>query len=758
MSDFLNSKQRQAENKNNLGNLFAGMPGSMFALGGDIQTNGADFTTGMTHVNAGGSHEENPNEGIQMGVDPQGTPNLVEENETVYNDYVYSNRIFADGGTLKKFHLPKKAKLTYADITKKLEKEIKERPNDPISKAAFKAQMEDLANEQERQKQEMEAERAREAFEALSPEEQVEVMQYAQQQEQAQQEAAMQEQAMAEQQAAAQQQPTGQMIPEEAAMTEQEEMSEPNMRQEPVMAAEGGKINTFAGTQNGSNRMKNAGDFKTGDRATNWNTYTRGGLRDYLQSIINRINLAPDEQTKNAIRQEAINTVAGIQKAYSAAYQNELSPVTERDEVKTLQELFNAPGGNKYFTDIANNINVPYGADTGDRADRGWVDSLWGPRTSIRNWGSTEYGDADYYKDLADLATQAGMVYAPNADWTYDNNTLYGLSIPGAQAQVATPVNGPVASTTSNPNPNMDNTSVPGRYGNMPWAPEAQTENVGSSGSNGNTPASTPAASKPAKEVDKWDVDPVYRNEKLRYAGLIGPAVGLGMQALGIGRPDTKALDGVLEGYDRTGAALADYKPIGDYLRYSPMDIWAEQNRLNANTRATDRALANNSAPIGTRAAGLLANEYNNQIGSGELYRKALEYNDALRERTATFNRGTNQFNAEAYNRAALQNAEIRNRDRQLRAQLGMQAAAQKADMDAGWYNGIYGNVAGLFKGIGDLGRENAQHNMIAEMAADGIFGTMSPQTNTGKRGKYLTWKKKNTNACGGKLNKGRRK
>jgi hypothetical protein len=28
-----------------------------------------------------------------MGADNQGTPNLVEEEELVYNDYVYSNRL-----------------------------------------------------------------------------------------------------------------------------------------------------------------------------------------------------------------------------------------------------------------------------------------------------------------------------------------------------------------------------------------------------------------------------------------------------------------------------------------------------------------------------------------------------------------------------------------------------------------------------------------------------------------------------------------
>ena len=699
--------------------------GKMLALGGDIQTNSADFSTGLTHIDAGGSHSENPYEGIQVGIDSEGTPNLVEENETIYNDYVYSNRIEADQETLKKFHLPKKAKLTYADITKRLEKEIKERPNDPISKAAFKAQMESLAEEQERQKKEMEAARAREAFEALSPEEQTTLMQQMAQQE------AMAQQAAQEQAIAAEQQ--GTVNPEETMNMEAsaEQMPTQPMEgqyaEEQPMMAYGGKVNKFAGTQSGSNQMRNAGTWKTGDSSANWNTYTRGGLRDYLQNIIDRIRMAPDDKTANEIRQEAIKTVAGIQQAYAKAYQNELTPVSESEAVRTLQSAFQNAGGNRYFGNISDNINLPVGHNTTDTEKGGWVDSLWGPRTSIRNWGSTEYGDSDYYKDIADLATQAGMVYAPNADWTYGDNTLYGLSIPEAEA---------AAAQVSDNTPDYTK-----------W-----------------TTDDTPAAVKPqtaepdaATTPEERKIVPVHRAEWPRYAGLFGPAAGLLMQGLGIGKPNTKALDGVIDAYDKRGAAIADYQPIGNYLRFRPMDIWAEQNRLNANARATDRAIANSGSNQGSKMAGLLANEYNNQIGSGQLYRQALEYNDALRERVAAFNRGTDQFNAEAYNRTALQNAEVRNRDRQYRAQLGMQAAMQKAAQDAAWNQGIYGNVAGLFKGIGDLGRENYQHNRIADMAATGIFGTIKPETFVSNG--YLQYadeanKRKKKVSKGGRINK----
>lgn len=118
------------------------------AFGGDLATNASDFATGLTHIEAGGSHEENPYEGIQVGVDSEGVPNLVEEGETIFNDYVYSNRIEVPKEAQKWLGVKGK-NLTFAEASKQLEEEIKERPNDPVSLASLKVQMERLEKEQE---------------------------------------------------------------------------------------------------------------------------------------------------------------------------------------------------------------------------------------------------------------------------------------------------------------------------------------------------------------------------------------------------------------------------------------------------------------------------------------------------------------------------------------------------------------------------------------------------------------------------------
>ena len=93
-------------------------------------------------VDEGGSHEENPNGGVQVGVDPQGTPNLLEENEPVYKDFVYSDNIVADVEMLKKHNIPTKyAGKLYSEIADAFVDEAGERPNDPISNNGLNAML-----------------------------------------------------------------------------------------------------------------------------------------------------------------------------------------------------------------------------------------------------------------------------------------------------------------------------------------------------------------------------------------------------------------------------------------------------------------------------------------------------------------------------------------------------------------------------------------------------------------------------------------
>lgn len=134
------------------GNLYTSIP--------NIGQHGGNFSNGVTIIGNGGSHEENPFEGVPMGIAPDGTPNLVEQGEVKFNDYIFSNRLFATGGLLAAHNLPTTyADHSFADIAERLSKESSERPNDPISKRGLMSSMTRLQQAQEQVRMEEQSKR-----------------------------------------------------------------------------------------------------------------------------------------------------------------------------------------------------------------------------------------------------------------------------------------------------------------------------------------------------------------------------------------------------------------------------------------------------------------------------------------------------------------------------------------------------------------------------------------------------------------------
>lgn len=140
---------------------------------GKFDTHGGYFAPqGYLRVDTGGSHEENPNGGVQLGVDQQGVPNMLEEGEPVYDDYVYSDNIEADEDILKSHGIPVKyAGKLYSNIADMFVDEAEERPNDPISNNGLNAMLVRLADAQEEQKMIKQRQELEEDLENMSPEE-----------------------------------------------------------------------------------------------------------------------------------------------------------------------------------------------------------------------------------------------------------------------------------------------------------------------------------------------------------------------------------------------------------------------------------------------------------------------------------------------------------------------------------------------------------------------------------------------------------
>lgn len=153
---------------------FARNFGGRKAFGGDLNTYGGTYNGGLEYINNGHTHSENPYGGVPMGTDRNGTPNLVEEGETIWNDYVFSNRLKVPEILTDKYKLSKD--ITFAEASKKLGKEIEETPNDPISKRTFNSFMQDLQQSQEEVKAKKELAKAKRQFNKLSPQEQLGIL------------------------------------------------------------------------------------------------------------------------------------------------------------------------------------------------------------------------------------------------------------------------------------------------------------------------------------------------------------------------------------------------------------------------------------------------------------------------------------------------------------------------------------------------------------------------------------------------------
>lgn len=131
----------------------------MKSYGGPLGYFWDTFDNGVRVIKEGGTHEENPHQGVQQGIAPDGLPNLVEEGEVIYDDYVFSKRLKLSKEDSEYFKLG--GELSFADAALKLSKESEERPNDPISKKGLQDSMNKLRGMQEQLKTKNDAKKAK---------------------------------------------------------------------------------------------------------------------------------------------------------------------------------------------------------------------------------------------------------------------------------------------------------------------------------------------------------------------------------------------------------------------------------------------------------------------------------------------------------------------------------------------------------------------------------------------------------------------
>ena len=543
------------------------------AFGGDLQSNGATWDNGFTYIGNGGSHEENPYEGVQIGVDPQGVPNLVEEGEVLWNDFVFSRRINMPNKDRKLFKLSGNKPLSYAEAALKLSKESEERPNDPLSKASLNKMLTLLSESQETLKAQREQRKARQQFNQMSPEEQMNIMQLAQQQ---------------------------QIIPQTSQNSEIDMIDNPYGN----MSAYGGNVFAPGGTKTKKS--------KTGKYNKDWFTARAKALGIDLKDF----NYNDQDKAANLANFNTLYAQSQRQKAYDTY----LAGQRKKWENQELTS-----GRYKRGDDGKAVYKAQFYGDTDLGKD--YISSN-GIRITAEDYNKQK---EEYDK----LKTKTKLTKEEEAKIKAFQNAAYKNS-PVVKGQFAKDYNGNIIYDY--------NTDVA-----KTWIP---TDN------------------ELGKDF-KWDsnnalqinYDPENNNSTLsylRYAPAIGGAIGLLNDIFT--KPDySRAQEAKNAG--AYAAPTINYTPIGNYLRKNAMDINYAQNKLNQEAAATRRAIQNTAGTRGAAMAGLLASDYNAQQASGDLFRKALEYNNTLQQNVENFNRGTNIFNAQQdfatqrANQAAIQQA-----------------------------------------------------------------------------------------------------
>lgn len=643
------------------------------AFGGELGTNGTDFTTGLLEINTGNSHEENPHEGVQLGFDEQGIPNLVEEGETVYNDYVFSNRLKVPAFMRRQLGLggSMKDEITFAAASKKIAEAGKERPNNPMDMDYMDDALGKLAQVQEAERMRMQAKEAN---------------------------------------------------------AEMEAMNEMNM------AACGGKLNK----------------------------YPDGGWKEGIQSLFNVDPRYAASRTEGfipynrALTEEQV--LAEENNPFFKEWTDYVNNNWDSQEVQDYLRALDAAAGGNHLFDAKGNL-LDGAKDYFNKART--QNHLWGYYHLTPNIRHAIKGDDDYLDGNPSTWNNVGAVegrpeFLPNGNVIFYHGAINGNGVDASNMPYGYDANGAipwaglegVATPTTSLSP-MEQIAAD-------KARQLGTEvKVTDDGTNFSVTPKAPATVDRNGVVDRDVYERGTSAESndikpyptwMRYAPAFGAGIMTLTDALGLtNRPDYTYANKLEAAAERLGyAPNVKFNPIGDYMTYRPLDRLFYANQLQANARATDRALANTSGGNrGTAQAAMLANGYNTNNNLGNLYRQAEEYNLAQREKVADFNRRTNMFNSQMALEADSANARYRQMASHASLQGLAQAAAMRDSIDQRVGAARSANLTNLLNSLGNIGRENFALNQI----------NWDRSNKYGARANGTSYYKK-PSAHGGKINK----
>lgn len=773
------------------------------AFGGSLHTAGTDWSNGLIEIDNGGSHEENPMEGVPFGIAEDGQPNLVEEGEVVFNDYVFSDRLKVPKAIRNMYKLRGQKDLTYAEAAKKIAKESEERPNDPISQRGLEALLGDLQVAQEQSRQEMAMEEAAQeraeqsdilgavfaanggkitikpskkgTFTAEATKHKMSVQEFA-----------------------------DEVLNNPGAYS-------PGMVKKANFArnaaswkhAFGGSL--YAADNNGFGHL-----FKGGGPKKNKSLFDTALAQKWIDnlddedyaSLLSNIfgEKIPKELSGNKDRKALMSYALkgrrgpayyGIHKNYNEYLANNSKEAymayrSLPPEIKTYLE--GNPGAISDFTSLldedpdldfskvrsVNDFERVLRKEITDKELRKkggkYVQTPEAYNRIINKYNTIvdeSLKDKDLYTGLDKASKEyVDMVAASNPDRYPDKNELTKYLFGTAASFSGEEERALRSDILGRYVPGMSNFSK--SYTDVkslnPILDDERAIVLGNRLIAKSDPYSDLRKIKmadmkvpnlkdePIKNL-KWTEgrfeDGPYNLARLRFV----PAIGHGLSAFSdimgwTNKPNYSYADSILSTANNTRDVR--FTPIGDYMRYTPLDRLYYANQLGAQAGATRRNIMNTSGNNrGIAMAGTLSADYNAQNQLGDLYRKAEEYNLGQRSAKADFNRDTNMFNSENLLKAQAANLD----NSKIKTEAAIIAADMRAAEDERISKAKNANLTNFFNSLGDIGREAYTLEMINSnpalyyMFPGGQFGpgTVGYKGTSGKaaKGGYLTIKNK---------------
>jgi hypothetical protein len=622
-----------------------------FAAGGGA----LDAGNGVTEFTTGGSHESNPYGGIQQGIASDGMPNYVEEGEVKWDkvNYIFPTRMKPTKKLLKDFVLKEKWHgKNYAEIAKIIQKTSEERENDPVARQTVDDMLGRLMQCHQEQKMQEEIKQMLTMIEAMPPEERAAFMQ--------------QMAGAAQNMYGAPQQPMPQAMPPQG-MEQGMPMGEPQgmgigyapMQEEAAMPYDGEGVPMGIAACGGKLSHK----FDKGGGA-NINPSGAAQLDPYLSALARVYGYNPASLIREFVYDSEKNPIS-----WTGTYDTGEWNSENIDKIRALPSMVGYEGpidyrhkkdiaAHMYDTDVYKNTDAYlFDDEHGYERQKEYINqhknskglvAAFVKKGFIKGDKKTGKPEKDENGNLVfDNSRQKAFTeYFKKSRHDYDPGGMHdtGHNVERVDKKVYLD-NGNVRDLEDENGYEADGqvfswynpVSGKNEYYQFykPKAAEVKEE-----------PEKPKDEKKPAEEEQKVTSE----NEQTPYPKY-NPWPGFAKAGIALAgafnRPDYEKAN-ILQGWR---PQPMDYEPIGDYQRFNPVDVNYLANQIGAQQNKMYDIMGNTTSP--SRAAALLAQQYAGRNAAGDAYFQALEANRNEENRVRDFNRGTNQFNAQAANEAA---------------------------------------------------------------------------------------------------------